>query len=76
MSNEKAPTERSSFTPGNANAPTQNKKSEADVTRSDEYGGSYKSSCDGVSDDQKWGGNQNPVQNESLPAKNLNSAGS
>lgn len=67
--------EQSSFKTGGANAPTQNKKTPQDAERDDEYNGNYKSSCEGVGEDEKWGLNANPVKNEPLPAKGLKNTG-
>lgn len=75
MTGNKSPTEKSSFKSGNANGNEQNKVQERDSSPGDEYYGGYKSSCDGVSDDQKWGQNQNPVRSDALPAKSLRSVG-
>ncbi len=75
MNGTKSPTEKSSSKSGNANGTEQNKAQERDSSPGDEYYGSYKSACDGVSEDQKWGGNQNPVRDDALPAKNLRSVG-
>jgi len=75
MQGTKSPTEKSSSSMGMGNKMAQNKATDADVRRADEYGGRYRSSTEGVSEDQMWGHNQNPVQNDALPAKNLRSVG-
>lgn len=75
MPGVKQPTERSSFRAGSANSPEQHRKSEADVTRKDEYNSAYKSACEGVSDEQKWGTGQNPVSNGANPFRNMRSVG-
>lgn len=53
----------------------QNKPTEEDVKRKDEYGGSYKDAADGLSEAQKFGTDQLPVQEKPLSAKNLKSVG-
>jgi hypothetical protein len=54
---------------------TQNKPTKEDSERKDEYGGQYKDRCDELSEAQKFGTDQLPVQNDALPAKNLKNAG-
>lgn len=67
--------EKSSFKQGSANANTQNKPTDADVARADEYNGSYKDPALSISEEEKFGNGDNPVQTEKLPAKNLRSSG-
>jgi hypothetical protein len=67
--------EKSSFGGGDAASPSQNKPTNEDQYRSDEYGGKYKDACDGMSEAQKFGTDQIPVKNDPLPAKNLQKVG-
>lgn len=67
--------ENNSFRPGGATNNVQNKPSSADAGRRDEYKGNYKDRCDGVSEAEKFGTNDNPVKHDPLPAKGLGSAG-
>lgn len=67
--------EDNAFKGGSANGSQQNKPTTADAERRDEYMGQYKERADGVSEAEKFGTDQNPVQNDALPAKNLKGAG-
>jgi hypothetical protein len=63
------------FKPGNANSPSTVKPSKADAERRDEYEGRYKDAADGMSEAQKFGTDQMPVQHDPLPATKLRTAG-
>ena len=54
---------------------TQDVPTKEDSVRKDEYHGKWKSNADGVSEDDKFGISQNPVQDKPLPAKGLKSVG-
>jgi len=54
---------------------TQNKPTQQDSERKDEYLGGYKDGSEGLSEAQKFGTDQIPVTHDALPAKNLQKAG-
>lgn len=54
---------------------TQNKPKPQDRAPTDEYYGQYKDRSKGLSDAEKWGTDQNPVQHDQLPATNLRNVG-
>lgn len=53
----------------------QNKPTKEDSAPKDSYLGRYKSADKGKSEAEKFGTDQNPVQNDPLPAKGLKSMG-
>jgi hypothetical protein len=65
--------EQNSFKTGGG-GDVQNKPGDAWKDK-DEYGGGYKDAADGLSEAQKFGTDQLPVQNDSLPAKGLKGVG-
>ena len=66
--------ETSSFRPGGAND-VQNKPSRDDAFRKDEYGGAYKEHGVGLSEAERFGTDQMPVQHDAIPAKGLKGVG-
>jgi hypothetical protein len=54
-----------------AESSVQNKPTEKDVLKKDEYLGGYKDRAQTASEEEKFGGNQNPSISDPLPAKNL-----
>lgn len=52
-----------------------NSPRKADVERVDEYDGKYKDRSQTMSEAEKFGTNQLPVQNDPLPAKGLRQVG-
>jgi hypothetical protein len=66
--------EKSSFSSGGGND-VQNKPTKADSERRDEYMGQYKDHADGLSEAQKFGTDQIPVQHDAPPFKGLKSTG-
>jgi hypothetical protein len=66
--------EQSSFKPG-AGAGGQNKPTDADVKRKDEYDDKYKERADQYGEAEKYGTDQNPVKHDPLPAKGLHGVG-
>lgn len=64
--------DKSSFKPGPSYAPTQSWPKQAITSKPD---GVYKQPEQGASEEERFGGSQNPVKHDSLPAKNLRSVG-
>lgn len=54
---------------------TQNKPTKEDSERNDEYGGKYKPVHEGLSEAQKFGTEQLPVQEGKTPFKDLKAVG-
>lgn len=54
---------------------SQNKPTKEDSERKDEYLGKYKDAAATMSEADKFGTGQMPVQHDSLPVKNLKSVG-
>jgi len=68
--------EQDTFRGGNATPDDkQNRTPKEQAAPVDEYGGQYKQPTLGESEQQKFGTNEYPVQNDALPAKNLKSTG-
>lgn len=67
--------EKSSFKEGSANGREQNKPTSADSAPKDEYYGRYKDAAVSASEEEKFGGSQNPVKNVPMPARNLKGVG-
>ena len=64
--------EQSSFSTGNTGS-VQNKPTADDSAPKDEYKGGYREGT--ATEAEKFGTDQNPVQNDALPARNLRGAG-
>lgn len=67
--------EKSSFSAGGDGKDTQNKPTKQDSERKDEYQGKYKDVADGLSEAERFGTDQLPVQHDSPPFKGLKSSG-
>jgi hypothetical protein len=67
--------ENSSFRGGSAGNNTQNKPTESDSKRVDEYDKQYKDRADQFGEAEKFGTDQNPVHNDKLPASGLKGVG-
>ena len=67
--------EKSSFKPGAAAQSSQSKPSAEDVHRIDEYGGRYQCAGRGLSEQEAFGSDQMPVQNDAMPVRSLRSVG-
>lgn len=67
--------ENSSFRGGNAGGGVQNKPTNADAERVDEYDGKFKERADEYGEDAKFGTDQLPVQDDKMPASGLKSVG-
>lgn len=66
--------ENNSFKTGGGGGDVQNKPGEAWKDK-DEYGGQYKDPAQTLTEAQKFGTDQLPVQNDALPAKGLKGVG-
>lgn len=67
--------EQSSFKAGSANSLNQNKPSQEDARRVDEYGGQYRCRSQGTGDVERFGTDKYPVQHDALAARGLRNVG-